>query len=103
MFRHNPDDPNTLSSNWVQDVLEDSQGNLWAGTRTGLNRFDPRTGQFTRYQHQADDPHSLSENRISVLLEDSRGNLWVGTRNGLWNNPRLLNSRRWRYLGPGAG
>ncbi len=83
VFRHNPNEPNTLSGNWVQDVLADSQGNLWAGTRTGLNRFDPQTGQFTRYQNNPDDPYSLSENRVQVLLEDSRGYLWVGTRTGL--------------------
>ncbi|MCB0211424.1 MAG: response regulator [Anaerolineae bacterium] len=83
IFRYNPNDSTSLSSNWVSDVLIDSYDDLWVGTRTGLNRFDPQTQRFTRYQHQDDNPHSLSENRISALLEDSRGNLWVGTRSGL--------------------
>jgi signal transduction histidine kinase/ligand-binding sensor domain-containing protein/ActR/RegA family two-component response regulator len=83
VFRHDPNDPTTLSDNWAKALLEDTRGNLWVGTRTGLNRFDPETQHFTRYQHNPDDPHSLSENRISTMLEDSQGNLWIGTRSGL--------------------
>jgi hypothetical protein len=35
MHKHNPDDPETLSDNFIQDLIEDDQGYLWATTNNG--------------------------------------------------------------------
>ncbi|MCJ8274003.1 MAG: ATP-binding protein, partial [Psychrosphaera sp.] len=48
----------------------------------GLNRFDPNTQQFERFEHQPNNPTSLSHNQVKSLLEDSRGTLWIGTDGG---------------------
>ena len=45
----------------------------------GLNRFDRRTGKFTRYLNNVADPHSLIDNRVGAIFEDSKGNFWVCT------------------------
>ncbi len=83
-YRHQPDDPKSLSEDRVQTVLADSRGHVWAGTLAGgLNRLDPSTGKFVHYRHDPADPDSLSVNRIRSLYEDSRGVLWVGTNKGL--------------------
>jgi ligand-binding sensor domain-containing protein/signal transduction histidine kinase len=87
-YRHDADDPTSLSENRVSVLLEDSRGDLWVGTRTGgLNRFDRETGAFVRYQHDTDDPTSLSSDRVWALYEDAVGKLWVGTLGGVsvWN------------------
>jgi ligand-binding sensor domain-containing protein len=48
-YRHDPDDPNTLSSDNVAALYQDRQGILWIGTDGGgLNSFDPTTETFTR-------------------------------------------------------
>mgnify|MGYP002065210970 CR=1 FL=1 len=40
-YRHDPDDPTSLSSDRVRTVFEDRSGALWAGTYgSGLNRLD---------------------------------------------------------------
>ena len=83
-FQHNPDDPQSLSSNNVFSILEDSNGVLWIGTAgVGLNRFDGETedGQahFTRYQHDPDDSQSLGSGFPTSIYEDGAGSLWISS------------------------
>ena len=82
-YRHDPDDPSSLSDDRVMSLLVDRAGTLWAGTLSGgLNRLDRASRTFTRYQHDDRDPGSLSWNGVTSLLEDSSGRLWVGTYRG---------------------
>lgn len=84
VFKHNPDDPDSLGYNSIIALAEDSHGQLWLGTwGGGLNRYDPLTGKFIRYTHQPENPASLSHDLVTAVLEDSSGILWVGTLNGL--------------------
>jgi signal transduction histidine kinase/ligand-binding sensor domain-containing protein len=71
-----------LSSNWVQDTVEDGSGVLWIGTQEGLNKYDRETGQWSVFQHDPGDPHSLSHNWVTSLHRDRFGMLWVGTVGG---------------------
>lgn len=86
-FRHNPADPTSLSENNVRAIFEDRSGVLWVGTfgtsGGGLNRFDPTTEKFVRYNNNTNDPTSLSSNVVRAILEDKFGNLWVATDSGL--------------------
>ena len=47
-FFNDPADTNTISNNWIFDIKEDQNGVLWIGTKGGLNKYDKRTGQFSR-------------------------------------------------------
>jgi signal transduction histidine kinase/ligand-binding sensor domain-containing protein len=71
-----------LSSNWVQDTVEDGSGVLWIATDGGLNIYDHETGQWGLFQHDPGDLHSLSHNQIASLHQDRSGTLWVGTVGG---------------------
>jgi len=83
VFRHDPQDANSLSNNYVRCLLEDHTSMLWIGTwGGGLDRFDPESGLFTHYKHEPADRHSLSHDNILSLYEDSAGVLWVGTGGG---------------------
>jgi PAS domain S-box-containing protein len=63
---------NGLSSNYVESILEDRDGNLWVGTREGLDRFtDGRLSSYTVKD-------GLSGNTVFGMAEDREGNLWVG-------------------------
>ncbi len=66
-----------LSQNYVYDILQDSKGFLWFGTKEGLNRYDGYS--FVVYRNDPLDPHSLSNNTVTSLYEDSAGVLWIGT------------------------
>jgi ligand-binding sensor domain-containing protein/signal transduction histidine kinase len=66
------------------EMVEDSKGALWLGTHaSGLQRFEPETGQFAFYQHDIHRPGTLSDNRVTSVHFDRSGTMWVGTQNGL--------------------
>jgi PAS domain S-box-containing protein len=82
-FRHDPQDPHSLSGDAIWAIAEDPQGDLWIGTEAnGLNRFDYETGQFTHYEHDPDDPNSLSADQALAVEVDRSGAVWVGTQYG---------------------
>ena len=59
-------------------LSEDRNGVLWVGTKDGgLNRFDARSGTFTRYLHDPDNPRSISHNYIHSISEIRPGELWL--------------------------
>ena len=94
IFRHDPQDPNSISNNWIQDIHEDSTGQLWVGTNgSGLNRFDPETEHFTRYKHDPSDPNSLSHDSVRSITQDNQGMLWFGTTGGGLNKLDLTSGQ----------
>jgi signal transduction histidine kinase/ligand-binding sensor domain-containing protein len=82
-YRHDPDDPASLGSDYVVALLVDATGVLWIGAyRSGLNRLDPGSERFVLYESSPADPHSLSDSLILDLFQDRSGVLWVGTELG---------------------
>ncbi|WP_288954688.1 two-component regulator propeller domain-containing protein [uncultured Polaribacter sp.] len=69
-----------LSQSSVIAIQQDSFGQVWFGTRDGLNKYDGNT--FTIYRN-TDDKNSISNNDILSITEDKKGFLWLGTYNGL--------------------
>ena len=73
--RNDPTDINSLSSNEVTSIVEDSSGIIWIGTYTGgLNRWDKRTNQFTHFRHDPANPKSL---RHDAVHGDFRRQAWT--------------------------
>ena len=84
VYKPDPDVPNSLSDRWITSIIEDKEGYLWIGTRLGgLNRYDPRTEEFTHFLHDDEDPSSINNNFINVLYLDKNNNLWIGTPRGI--------------------
>ncbi len=87
VYRHNPDDPHSLSHNNVWSLFEDSTGVLWVGTYGGgLNRLDRDTGQFAHYdaddfQNITDEPKEF-RNVVWAIDEHPAGVLWIATYGG---------------------
>lgn len=69
-----------LSQNAVSDMLQDSRGFMWFGTKDGLNRYDGYS--FTTFRHDPFDAETISGNDITKLFEDAHGGLWIGLRSG---------------------
>jgi ligand-binding sensor domain-containing protein len=82
-YTNDPDNPQSLSNNSVNEVIEDKDGTLWVGTLNGLNNLDIELGTFTCYYNDPDDPDSISNDNISTIFIDLDGILWIGTENGL--------------------
>ena len=82
VYKNAPDDPNSLSGNWILSIFEDRSGRLWIGTRGGgLEQYDRERDQFIHYRNDPGDPASLSDNEITAIYQDERGVIWVGTAN----------------------
>lgn len=78
-YYHNEENENSVSSNNIFCIFTDSRHNLWAGSRSGLNRLNYGEKNFTRYNHDPDDDKSLSGELVKAICEDLNGNIWIGT------------------------
>ena len=72
---------NGLSQSSVIAIHQDLQGQMWFGTRDGLNRYDGST--MTVFRNNPKDTLSICNNDILSIEGDKSGNIWVGTYNGL--------------------
>jgi len=64
-------------------LLEDAQGNLWAGTeKSGIVRVAP-DGNPPAGNSSFGQKDGLTDDNVLSLLEDREGNIWIGTASGL--------------------
>lgn len=90
-----------LSSPVINTILRDSKGDLWVGTRHGLNHLSGRLPYHAgsvvqQYFSNGPGPH-LTEGIVYALHEGPQGRIWVGTTAGL----NVLDRSRkaiWHYL-----
>ena len=73
---------NGMSSNVVNDILQDRKGYIWIGTDNGLNCFDGIG--FTFYQKGNPSYPELATNTVSALCEAPDNCLWLGTNRGVY-------------------
>lgn len=69
----------TLSSDFVASITEDTFGQMYFGTSRGLDRFNPTTGEWRSFTTK----EGLAGNRIFRVIRDSGGNIWVATSDGV--------------------
>ncbi len=59
-------------------LYSDSRGRMWIGTDAGLNRYEPATDDFVKYDlHPADNPGR--DIRVRFVGGDRDGMVWIGT------------------------
>ncbi len=82
---HNPGKSKSLSSNYINILLQDNAGIVWAGSSNngGLDRIDPNTDKIKSFKHIPGNPNSLPDNSIYALFEKDSKHLWVGSNSGL--------------------
>jgi len=78
-YQNVPGVTQTLSSDVVFTLYEDTAGALWVGTADGLNLFERATGTFAHYGER----DGFLDARIACIREDAQGNLWLSTGRGL--------------------
>src|SRR4029078_11688634 len=84
IFKHDPDNKNSLAAGGISSVYADDEGLIWIGMQNGLDQYNPSTGVFTHYIHNKNDSTSVSRGITECpVLKDRKGRLWIGTQNGL--------------------
>lgn len=69
----------TFTSNYITQVIEDSRGLLWIGTRQGVNILDRETDRLDYLTES----NGLANNCVCGLAEDKNHNIWITTSNGV--------------------
>ncbi len=81
-YKHESDDPETLSQKTACGLFEDKEGNLWVGTRRGgMSLYTPGAYKFNTYRKEKL-ISSISNNDVRSFCEDVNGNIWIGTDGG---------------------
>ncbi|HEV8285906.1 MAG TPA: two-component regulator propeller domain-containing protein [Chitinophagaceae bacterium] len=82
---------NGLSHNQVTAIIKDSDGFLWFGTMSGLNRYDGYSCKI--FRSKPGDSTSVKDNAINSLYQLPGGKIWVGTGAG----PCIYNSHTEKF------
>ncbi len=96
-YTHHTGDPESLSSNSVDNIYIDRNKNVWLCTYAGgVNLLTERN--FDTYRSNLASQNSLSNDNIASLGEDNQGNIWIGTDGGGLNkfNPKTKNFTRYQ-------
>ncbi|WP_302902587.1 hybrid sensor histidine kinase/response regulator transcription factor [Mucilaginibacter sp. BT774] len=78
-YYNNPRNINSLIDNDVNNIVQDSRGFFWIGTKGGLSILNTATNIFTN----VDEGKGLPTNNVLNILEDRSGIMWISTANGL--------------------
>jgi signal transduction histidine kinase len=83
-------DSDGLSSNSVQTFFEDREGNMWAATENGIDRFRELAVPTISVRQ------GLSSPTVVCLLAGRDGSVWMGTTDGLdrWKDGQVTVYRR---------
>ena len=81
-FKHDTNNKNTISNDFIYKIVEDNLGNIWIGTNEGLNKYNPQKNQFTRFFADKKNPKGISSNWVRAVYLDKKNNIWVGTLRG---------------------
>ena len=77
--------PNSVSNNWITDLHQDSDENLWIGTADGfscLRRNSDLAEEFVVYKHDSKDPGSLNHSFVQSIYDGGNPEndaLWIVT------------------------
>ncbi len=99
-YQFSKDDPKSLSNNYVRDILEDKNKNIWVGTIGGLNKVVTNGNgsiSFDHYLNSINQKNSLSNNYILDLFETKNGTIYIGTYGGGLNKIEFSNDNEPRF------
>lgn len=81
-YLHNSKDRNSISSNWVNDILTINEKTVWFATKNGLCVYKKDKNDFVNYRHNPLISSSLSDDDIKCLWKDRSSSIWLGTVGG---------------------
>lgn len=78
VYKHDPENSNSLSDSFITALQEDHDGNLWVGTLNGgLNKFIPATNTVIRMNKSSPDKIGIRVKSMTDIEVDETGNIWV--------------------------
>ncbi len=74
VYRHDPDDPFSLTNNNIFCIYEDRDGVIWVGTTKGLNVYDEQNDRFIHITEMG-----MGHAFAYDIYEDETGTIWFAT------------------------
>ncbi len=66
LYRHDTNNPNSISDNVVRKIFIDNNNTVWVGTQNGLNRYNRELDNFDTFYHVKEDNNSIKDNTLVV-------------------------------------
>jgi len=83
-FRYNKNE-NSISSDFVYNFSQDSKGNLWISTRSGLNRLIYKDGSSPIFKiYNRENGYFKSNSILSTYQDRDENIMWIGSHSGLY-------------------
>ncbi|WP_303315299.1 two-component regulator propeller domain-containing protein [Flavivirga abyssicola] len=82
-FNHNKNNPNSISSNKIRNILMSSTKDLWISTSETIDLYNVKSNQFKHYKYPNSASPTITKNNTTTLYEDVHGRIWLGYNNGL--------------------
>lgn len=93
-YAFDPQQTQSIGSNDVTSLFEDSEGRIWVATVYGFSLYDAETDLFNRITVE----NGLPSNIVHRILEDDAHFLWIATANGLVRfNPTNYEMKSYSY------
>ena len=86
VYKTRPNNPRSISDNFITDLGNSGNGDIWIATQGGgVSYYDRRKDQFLHLRAGLTDTdtNAISSNDVYAILEDSEGKVWIGTSWGL--------------------
>ncbi|WP_340114607.1 hybrid sensor histidine kinase/response regulator transcription factor [Maribellus mangrovi] len=85
VYKHDPENDNSVCSDNIISIVEDRSGILWLGTLGGgICRFDPKTDTFRQGMTDNEKLNSQIPKWVNTIFIDRKQNFWIGTYVGLF-------------------
>ena len=104
LYRHEEDNPGSISDNDLSCLYRDNGGNVWIGTTNkGLcfidyKHEDMQMPYFVNFINDPGNASGISTGSILDILDDNNGQLWIGTENGGLDILNLSDFKKGKYI-----
>ncbi|HEY0677493.1 MAG TPA: two-component regulator propeller domain-containing protein [Chitinophagaceae bacterium] len=99
-FSHTPQNNFSLVNNWVNEIMEDREGNIWVATKKGISVVRPYTPSIVNISSASNSDFPFADKEISFIINADSNNLLVGTHtgNGVYlTDLKFRTKKHWNY------
>ena len=98
-FAYDETEPSAPGNFVVNEVFEDSAGDIWVGYfPSGVDVVDRQASVFNNYRYNAANENSVTEGGVLSAAKDKTSHLWIGTGYGLnYFDPELQKFIRFKH------
>jgi signal transduction histidine kinase/ligand-binding sensor domain-containing protein/DNA-binding response OmpR family regulator len=85
IFKHNINNPSSISDDYIISITTGPENKLWIKTRNGFNIYDPLTDRFEHNIKKHLKRYSIPDSLIVSVKQDKLGNFWfLHAHNGVY-------------------